>query len=60
MATNAVAGAINLNSNEGGGNFHGSLRGEGGGLGMARGGRMSQADSSKTSLSTVAGQPTLT
>lgn len=36
--TNAVAGTINLNSNEGGGKFHGGLRAEGGGLGMARGG----------------------
>ncbi len=34
--TNAVAGAINLNSNEGGGKMHGALRAEGGGLGMAR------------------------
>jgi len=35
--TNAVGGAINLNSNEGGGKMHGALRAEGGGLGMARG-----------------------
>jgi vitamin B12 transporter len=34
--TNAIGGTINLNSNEGGGTFHGAFRAEGGGLGMAR------------------------
>ncbi len=35
--TNAIAGAVSLNSNEGGGKTHGSLRAEGGGLGFFRG-----------------------
>lgn len=35
--TNAIAGTLNLNSNDGGGKVHGSVRGEGGGLGFARG-----------------------
>lgn len=35
--TNAIAGTLNLNSNDGGGKMHGSIRGEGGGLGFARG-----------------------
>jgi iron complex outermembrane receptor protein len=34
--TNAIAGTVNLNSNEGGGPLRGALRAEGGGLGMAR------------------------
>jgi len=35
--TNAIGGVINLVTDEGGGPFHGSLLGEGGGLGMFRG-----------------------
>ena len=35
--TNAIAGAVSLNSNEGGGKTHGSVRAEGGGLGFFRG-----------------------
>lgn len=35
--TNAIAGTLNLNSNDGGGKTHWSIRGEGGGLGFARG-----------------------
>lgn len=35
--TNAIAGAINMNSNDGGGKFHGNIRGEGGQLGFFRG-----------------------
>ena len=35
--TNAIGGVINLVTDEGGGPFHGSLLGEGGGLGLFRG-----------------------
>src|SRR5882724_545998 len=35
--TNAIGGVINLVTDEGGGPFHGSVLGEGGGLGMFRG-----------------------
>ena len=35
--TNAIGGVINLVTDEGGGKFHGSVLGEGGGLGMFRG-----------------------
>ena len=35
--TNAIAGAVSLNSNDGGGKTHGSIRAEGGGLGFFRG-----------------------
>jgi iron complex outermembrane receptor protein len=35
--TNAIGGVINLVTNEGGGPFHGSVLGEGGGLGLFRG-----------------------
>jgi vitamin B12 transporter len=35
--TNAIGGVINLVTDEGGGAFHGSVLGEGGGLGMFRG-----------------------
>ena len=35
--TNAIGGVINLVTDEGGGPFHGSLLGEGGGMGMFRG-----------------------
>jgi vitamin B12 transporter len=34
--TNAMAGVINISSNQGGGRMRGSLRGEGGGLGLRR------------------------
>ncbi len=34
--TNAMAGVININSNQGGGKLRGSVRAEGGGLGMRR------------------------
>ncbi|HKN85166.1 MAG TPA: TonB-dependent receptor, partial [Pyrinomonadaceae bacterium] len=35
--TNAIGGVVNLITDEGGGRFHGSVLGEGGGLGMFRG-----------------------
>ena len=35
--TNAIAGAVTLNSNDGGGETHGAVRAEGGGLGFFRG-----------------------
>ncbi len=35
--TNAIAGAVSLNSNDGGGKTHGAIRAEGGGLGFFRG-----------------------
>lgn len=35
--TNAIAGAVSLNSNDGGGRTHGAVRAEGGGLGFFRG-----------------------
>ena len=35
--TNALSGVINVNSNQGGGSTRGSIRAEGGGLGMLRG-----------------------
>lgn len=35
--SNAIAGAVSLNSNQGGGPAHGALRAEGGGLGLFRG-----------------------
>lgn len=35
--TNAIGGAINLSSNDGGGQFHGNIRAEGGQLGFFRG-----------------------
>ncbi|MEO8098278.1 MAG: TonB-dependent receptor [Acidobacteriota bacterium] len=35
--TNAIGGAVSLNSNDGGGKTHGAIRAEGGGLGFFRG-----------------------